>query len=231
MYYGHALYLSFKQKQLSGIMSSSKSLLGTRQGRVSLDALWRERSWGHGKREIRDCWVALDPIRLRILWILDPIYQTASHLIFSSLICLQQARLLCVPSQFLSENHRLANCELVKVTSGHGGWDGMSRLCLECAQPCGVVGGAWKRKTTDERGKGRMYRGPSGQGIFNCASFLLFLLVFPLLFSHLYSFFPSSSPPPFPLLSPFCSFLTPRYRKGDPRSPSREWQINSAVPE
>lgn len=42
-------------------MSSSKSLLGTRQGRVSLDALWRERSWGHGKREIRDCWVALDP--------------------------------------------------------------------------------------------------------------------------------------------------------------------------
>lgn len=186
---------------------------------------------GKGKLETAEWpWILgiLDP---RILWILDPIYQTASHLIFSSLICLQQARLLRVPSQFLSENHRLANCELVKVTSGHGGWDGMSRLCLECAQPCGVVGGAWKRKTTDKRGKGRMYRGPSGQGIFNCASFLLFLLIFPLLFSRLHSSFPSSSPPPFPLLSPFCSFLTPRYRKGDPCSPSCEWQINSAVPE
>lgn len=73
---------------------------------------------------------------------LDPIYLTASCLIYGDLIRLLQARLLSVPSKLLSENHWLANCELVKVTSGQGGRDRISGLCLECTQLYGEVGGA-----------------------------------------------------------------------------------------
>ena len=45
-------------------------------------------------------------------------------------------------------------------------------------------------ETVDKKGKGERDPGSCGQGIFNCMSFLLFLLVFPLLFSHLYFFLP-----------------------------------------
>lgn len=53
------------------------------------------------------------------------------------------------------KNHWLANCELVKVTSGHDGRDSIPRLCLECRQPCGVVGGTWKWKLLTRRTKGK----------------------------------------------------------------------------
>lgn len=126
--------------------------------------------------------------RLRILWMLDPIYLTASCLIDGNLIRLLQARLLSVPSKLLSENHWLANCELVKVTSGQGGRDRISGLCLECTQLYGEVGGAWKSKPLTRGEKGKHTLDPLDEAFLIVHLFSLFLSYSLSFFSLLYFF-------------------------------------------
>lgn len=60
-------------------------------------------------------------------------------------------------------------------------------------------GRSLKIETIDKRGKGKTHFGSSGWGIFNCASFLPFLVLFPVLFfPAVFLLFPFTPPLPLP---------------------------------
>lgn len=146
---------------------------------------------------MRACWVALDPIRLRIFWILDTIDLTASQPIFSNLICLQQAKLLHVPSTSLSEKSLTGLG--VDCQSDKWGWwrDSIPRLCLECSQPhvewwVAPENGNYLTR----RAKGKDTLDPPDKAFLTVCLSSFSLCVFLLLFSHLYFLLPSPSPAP-----------------------------------
>lgn len=150
----------------------------------------------------------------------DPTYLTTSSIIYGhSIDFFQKAKLLIIPSKFMSENHCLAYCDLSKWQVG---------LVTEIA----FLGFCWmdiavwgsercqKMKAFDRRGRKKKH-----SGLLNVS-----LVTWPLFLSlPCFCFLCLSSSPTFCF---FCaSFLTPRYTERDPLSPSREWEADPAIPE
>lgn len=189
------MYLFFKQKpsclallvpvNLCGVQSKDrfpKMHCGERSP-------WEKRNWSLRA----GLWILLDS------WFSEvkhPIYLTDPHLIHSNSIGLQQAGLLRVLSAFMS-------CQIT------GQWwtcpwqvGAMAEMAFlgSSLNECGCMEGGWhlEVKGIDNEGKWKMQPGSFGHSIFNGTSFLLFLLLFPVLSFLLYCFFPLPSPPLFP---------------------------------
>lgn len=111
----HGLSLFFKQRR--SCLASLVLYLCRYEARI--DACWKKEAESTRNKEFEDHSLSLGPARPEILRLLGPPYLTTSSLIYSdSIDFFQEAKLLTIPSKFMSENHCLAYCDMSKWPVG-----------------------------------------------------------------------------------------------------------------